>query len=298
MQKTILCVGHCVLDRVYELNEMPREAQKIDAVNSRESGGGPASTAAVAIASLGGKVAFAGYLGNDGAGQSLLEKLSAKGVDASRVIIVEGARTVAPVVLVDKNGERCIVVHRHKVEVPDNKIQFDLSVFDLLLVDTRWIKGASIAVQEAKKLNIPVVVDVDGGNREDIISILKLSDHAIFSDQGLFDCTTAGNFETRLHEVSQFCPGIVAVTVGSTGSYWLIGNSIHHIPAFQITPQDTTGCGDVFHGAYALGITEGMTPLEAARFASGAAALKASNGNGWDGMPHRSELERFLDNQS
>ena len=294
MLKKILCVGHCVLDRVYELTEIPSTPRKVDALNSRESGGGPASTAAVAISCLGGNTSFIGYLGNDAVGASLIKKLADKGVDATQVIVIEGGRTVAPIVLVDGNGERCIIVHRHHVDVPSEKIKFDLSNTDLLLVDTRWIRGSLAAAQEARKFRIPIIVDVDGGKREDIMKLLSLGDHSIFSDQGLYDCTSQGDVETRLREIKNFCSGILAVTAGSAGSYWLLGEDIHHIPAFKVIPLDTTGCGDVFHGTYALGITENMSPLRAARFASAAAALKAAKGNGWDGMPKRSEIEELL----
>jgi sulfofructose kinase len=58
--------------------------------------------------------------------------------------------------------------------------------------------------------------------------------------------------------------------------------------------RDTTGCGDVFHGAYALGLAEGRPPLAAARFAAAAAAMKAANGMGWRGMPDRASVERLM----
>ncbi len=70
------------------------------------------------------------------------------------------------------------------------------------------------------------------------------------------------------------------VTLGASGSLWLIEGAIRHVPTVPVSVRDTTGCGDVFHGVFALGVAEGMTPLQAARFASSAAALKARNGEG------------------
>ena len=63
--------------------------------------------------------------------------------------------------------------------------------------------------------------------------------------------------------------------------------------ALPVRALDTTGCGDVFHGAYALALSEGREPLAAARFASAAAAQKAARGMGWDGMPDRCSVERM-----
>ena len=69
---------------------------------------------------------------------------------------------------------------------------------------------------------------------------------------------------------------------------------ILHKKAFKVAVADTTGCGDTFHGAYALALSEGRPPLAAARFASAAAAVKAQRGRGWDGMGDRAAIETML----
>jgi sulfofructose kinase len=78
------------------------------------------------------------------------------------------------------------------------------------------------------------------------------------------------------------------------GSLWLLDGDIVAVPAFKVVVADTTGCGDVFHGGYALGLAEGMNPLEAARFASAVAALKGVRACGWNGMPDRLAVEAML----
>jgi sulfofructose kinase len=83
------------------------------------------------------------------------------------------------------------------------------------------------------------------------------------------------------------------VTLGAAGSLWSLNGDTVAVPAHRVAVRDTTGCGDVFHGAYTLGLAEGLSPLAAARFASAAAALKAANGRGWDGMPDRTALDRL-----
>ena len=87
---------------------------------------------------------------------------------------------------------------------------------------------------------------------------------------------------------------VVAVTRGAAGSLWLINDEVVSVPAFRVPVADTTGCGDVFHGAYALALCEGQRPLEAARFATAAAALKAERGLGWDGMADRPAVDALL----
>jgi sulfofructose kinase len=74
----------------------------------------------------------------------------------------------------------------------------------------------------------------------------------------------------------------------------MIGGKIMRLPAFAVEVHDTTGCGDVFHGAYALAVAEGREILWAAQFATAAAARKAENGAGWEGMPDRSAVIELM----
>ena len=88
--------------------------------------------------------------------------------------------------------------------------------------------------------------------------------------------------------VTSRCQGFVASTPAGDFS----------LPAFSVNVVDTTGCGDVFHGAYTLAITRGMNAMESARFASAAAALCATKLGGRAGIPTSAELEQFLQNAS
>jgi len=86
----------------------------------------------------------------------------------------------------------------------------------------------------------------------------------------------------------------VIVTLGEAGSLWRVGRREFRVSGLRVAVLDTNGAGDVFHGAYALGLAEGMGVLEAARFANAAAALKCARGNGWSGMPDRATVLDML----
>ena len=105
--KRVLCFGIVVVDRVYELDALPAGEGKLTARAYRETGGGIAGTAAVAIAALGGEARFCGALGADAAGDFLHAEMAARGVDVAAVRRVAGARTPSSCVLVDRAGERC-----------------------------------------------------------------------------------------------------------------------------------------------------------------------------------------------
>jgi sulfofructose kinase len=295
MSGRIVCVGNGVLDQVYEVEALPRASVKTTALNFRESGGGPAATAALAIARLGGRASWWGRVGDDSAGHALQSALKRHGVDLSGLAVIAGARTVRAAVLVDRSGERCIFVDRNGL--PSDAAYLpadDLAGTAVLLADSRWPEGSEPALRRARDAGIPRVFDADGGNSEMLSRLAALADHVVFSDEGLSDFVGEGDLEARLRRAAQRLQGVVAVTCGAEGSLWWIDGKISHVSAFRVTTRDTTGCGDVFHGAYALGLAEGMPPLVAARFASAAAAAKAARGMGWDGMPDRKLIDIMM----
>lgn len=293
----ILCVGNCVLDRVYEVENLPLPGQKVLMLNRRESGGGPAATAAVAIAHLSGSAFFSGIVGEDASGAMLRRMLAEHSVDASLLASSHEMETPTPIVIVDRAGERCIIVQQRKQT--SNRISFeDLSPFALVLADTRWPQGAEAALSAAGRVGALRVLDADGGDMAVLRRLVALSDHVIFSQQGLAEFAEQKDLEAQLFYAAEHGPKIVAVTVGAQGSYWLIDGSVRHVEAFPVSAEDTTGCGDVFHGAYSLAVVEGEHPIAAARFAAAAAALKAARGMGWDGMPDRSAVEGLLKSEA
>jgi len=87
----------------------------------------------------------------------------------------------------------------------------------------------------------------------------------------------------------------VVFTCGAAG-VWFAGNDgvVQHGSAFPVKVADTTGCGDVFHGAYAAALVNGASVADCVSFASAVAALKATQSGGQSGIPTRADVERFL----
>jgi sugar/nucleoside kinase (ribokinase family) len=87
---------------------------------------------------------------------------------------------------------------------------------------------------------------------------------------------------------------IAIITRGSEGCSGLTREGCFHIPSYPVDAVDTTGCGDVFHGAYALMIAQGQSVIESAKFAAAAAALSAGKVGGRSGIPKLDEVHRLL----
>jgi sulfofructose kinase len=197
--------------------------------------------------------------------------------------------------MVDRRGERCIVAYRRGLPedaslIPDDPLD-DVAV---VLVDSRWPEGAEVVLDRARRKGIVTVLDADGGPRDFTLRLIGRSDHVVFSSEGLRDFLGDGEPEELLARCPAERSQVMAVTRGAAGSLWRIDGQKARQPAFKVIVTDTTGCGDVFHDAYALALAEGLAPAEAARFASATAAVKAERGRGGGGMPDRAAVDGLL----
>ena len=301
MSQHIVCVGKSALDQIWPVGDMPSGGGKYRATAYLTLGGGMAATAAVAIVRLGGQASFCGRAGNDGAGHVMQQELADYGVDVSQFKLFDGARSSVSAIIVDRFGERMIVNYPGG-DVPDaaDWLRPDtLENASAVLGDVRWMEGAALLYAEARKRNLPTVLDGEAATASVFSTLLPLVDHAIFSLQGLrsFSGGRIVDHCESLQAVRLRGCKVAAVTLGGQGVVWLDDAGLHHLPSFDVNVIDTTGAGDVFHGAYALAMAEGMNVEEAMRFSSAVAALKCTHHGGRAGIPTREEVDQFLRQQ-
>jgi sulfofructose kinase len=293
---SVVTAGIVVLDRTWEIAEHPVRPIKVAAEAYRESGGGMAAAAAVSVASLGGRAVYWGRVGDDEAGDWLLRELGRRDVDIAGVRRIVGAQTPSSGVLIDRRGERMLAVFRGRGLDPDPEF-LPLPCLDdagAVMVDMRWVEGALAVLDAARARGRPRVLDADHGMQDALVRLLPLADHIVFSALGLAEFAATSDPAAGLRAVSERVSGVVGVTLGEEGSLWRLGGREFRVPGLNVAVCDTNGAGDVFHGAYALGLAEGMGVAEAARFANAAAALKCARGNGWSGMPDRATVLDML----
>jgi len=292
---TVLCVGHAVQDFVFTVPELPQQAQKYRATRFESVGGGPAATAAVAVARLGGRVMLAARVGEDAAADMIIAELQAYDVDCTLVRRCPGCASSVSAVFVDARGERMIVNHLDAA-LPDDPEWLPapwVTGADVVLADTRWPEGALAALFAARAAGLPGVLDADRPIPADG-ELLRAASHVAFSADALADYSGIADPARALAEVGRSLPGWCAVTAGAEGVYALEKGELRRFPAFAVPVVDTLGAGDVWHGALALALAEGRGEAEAVRFASAAAALKVQRPGGRAGVPTRVELDAFL----
>lgn len=292
----VACVGIAVLDIVMNVPHLPTVPGKYRAARRTEVGGGVAANAAATIAALGGQASFFGCLGDDPTGDRVVSDLAGWGVATGGVRRVAGEASPLSTVLVDATGERLIVNHAADSLFTNAAPVTDAEVrnADVVLTDMRWPRGAIPALQAAHTAGKPAIVDCDH-DPADAPGIIEEATHVVFALATLRRLTRCDDPGEALRAVSAHTPAWVAATAGGEGVYWLEAGNLRHGPAFTVAVVDTLGAGDVFHGAFALAVGEGMPLPEALRWASAAAALKCTRFGGREGIPHREELDTFLE---
>lgn len=296
MTTTITCVGTAVLDHVYEIDVLPGGEGKHFATSKKDVGGGPAASAAVAICRLGGAARYVGGLGTDHAGDDILADLDAEGVDTGWVGRSKLYPSPTSAVIVDRHGERLIVNHtdRRLMEGLEERVAEATAGVDAVLADLRWPVGAIAGLRAAAGLGIPGIVDFDQTDADTDITLLGSASHVVFSQPALAELTGDNDPAVGLQQMRDRIPAWLAVTAGSAGTFYLSDHGTDHVPAFDVAVVDTLGAGDVFHGAFALAIGQGLGPKRALVEASAAAAIKCTRAGGRSGAPNRYELNAFL----
>lgn len=292
---SILCLGITVLDRVQRVESLPTTGGKFVAKDYFEVGGGPAATAAVAVARMGHDVDFIGRVGSDGIADTMLSELAGYGVNVDKCVHIADASSAFSAVLVDDEGERMIINYQDKSlsrDIAPLKT-LDFSDYQTVLTDVRWPEGAKFALEQAKKHGIPSVLDADL-SPDPITELVELADHIAFSEPGLEKFTGTSDPIEGLKLAQKQTKGKVYVTVGSKGCYWLEEGELKHQIGVKVDVVDTTGAGDVFHGAFAVAVCESMPAREAITFSNTVAALKCTKLGGREGIPTRTEVNDKL----
>jgi sulfofructose kinase len=295
----ILCIGIPVRDLTFRVQGLPARGSKVNASHFDEICGGNALNAAIGIVRLGGRASICGPMGDvkETSSRYIFDKLAHEGIDTNHIIRMPGLVTPISNIMIDPSGERTIVTFRDpelwKVGLP--RADTLLQDCDAILTESRCAEFCTDLCAEARRRGIPVIVDADRAMslRE---GLLTASSHLVFSSEPLQETADVGDDGEALKKISRLTSSFLAGTRGAQGTIWLDENgNLQQTPAFPVHTVDTLGAGDVFHGAFALAITEKQGLREALRFASAAAALKCTRFGGAFAAPQRPEVEELLE---
>jgi sugar/nucleoside kinase (ribokinase family) len=297
----VLGIGIGAVDDLFYVSDYPPIDCKIPVHSSARQGGGPACTAMAAVGSLGGRAAYVARFGDNELSRFLKSALQSRGVDISHIVREPAGGPYHSIIVVDSSGHRNVFYDPALYKVVGSEQMPDSLIESATLVHLDHITEPSLApvAEAAHKLGVPVSGDIEGHTESSKI-LAALTDYLVVPKawatwaSGAPDPRDACAYLARTERLATI------VTDGTEGCYLSAKQdpAVRHIPAFKVDTFDTNGCGDTFHGAFALGVARNLGVDDAVTFASAAGALKAraagGDRRGWDALPTFDEVFQFL----
>ncbi|UCE06392.1 MAG: hypothetical protein JSW07_22970 [bacterium] len=288
--------GICAADYLCIVPKYPKLDEKTEAVQFSLQGGGPVATALVTLARLGCKTTFVGKVGDDVNGQFLLKEFAKENVDTSGIIIDKSMLTNRAFIWIDQQtGKKSIVLNSksyRKVMATEVNLEHIRSA-KYLLIDGRDTDATFELIKWAKDKGTQIVIDA-GTPRDRMDELLKVVDYPVVSENFYQNYLRLTDYEDTIIELLKLGAKAAVVTCGIKGCYGGDKTGIYHQPAFPVSVVDTTGAGDVFHGAFIFGLLNNWQLTKILRFASATAAIKCTKIGGRSGIPDIQTVNYFL----
>jgi sugar/nucleoside kinase (ribokinase family) len=298
-QVDIVGLGMATVDIMTLVPRLPHRDEVYRARSILLEGGGPVATALVAAARLGASTAYLGPFAPTTWGQLARSGLEGEGVDTTRAPTRASGEQTVSVILVDRpTGQRSILYDSGEMqELSPAEVPADLIASARALhLDGVHLDAACHAAEIARKAG--VVVSFDGGAGElwagagrllPLVDLMVVARRFAEQHTGYADPLQAGPALLETYRPRQ-----VVITDGVRGCWIWEGIQHVHQPAFPTDVMDTTGAGDVFHGAYLYAFLQDWSSRRCLAFAAATAALKCRALGGRAGIPTRKQVDETL----
>jgi sulfofructose kinase len=293
----VVGVGYTALDYLAIVPHLPEENRKLEIGEFLIQGGGPTATAVVTVRRLGLDAAFIGKMGDDDFGKQMLLELGEEGVDVSRVVVEKGGKSQYAFIMVDRTTAARTILWTRGSLGRFTAEEVDCSLVEGargLLIDSLEPHAALAAARSARAAGVPVVIDA-GTLRDGVRELLPICDYIVASELFAEQISEGGSREEALERIMEYGPRAAVVTQGERGCTALTGSGLIEVPGFEVDAIDTTGAGDVFHGAFIFGVLRGWDIERICVFSNAVAALKCRRLGGRAGIPDLAETLRFLE---
>jgi sugar/nucleoside kinase (ribokinase family) len=291
----VVGLGGCAWDLLGIISRYPQPGQKTAVHHLEQAGGGQVATAMVAVARVGGHSAFVGTISDDDFSHLVVADFAREGVDTSHVTLDPGQSShFAFCAVLEDTGERAIFYAegtKRRLGPADLDADF-LCSGRCLHMDTYHPMADVPAARFARAAGLPVVMDLERVIPQ-IGDLLRLGTHPVVPEHFLLEYTGESDRDRAAAKVmAEFHPEALVVTVGARGCIGYQGGTRLEQPAYVVDPTvDTTGAGDVFHGAFAYGLALGYDLATNMKFATMIAGLKCRSLGGRASIPTREELQ-------
>lgn len=297
----VVGLGLATLDVLMRSGELPTWEKGVRLSGFSLDGGGPVGTAMVAVSRLGVPVGYVGIAGNDQIADLKVGSFVENGVDVSRLVRRDQPEKQVVIVNVhEETGERLFSFlggFNDGELMPAELDREYITGADFLHLEGHHWNAAMQAAGWMHEAGKTVVYDGSKTTR----SVPERTRQLVGKVDVLICGSGYGRALTGLTDVwdigraiLDLGPRIVVQTEGEHGSYTVTRDDQFHTPAFHVDVVDTTGAGDVFHGAFIVGLHKGWDLRTTALFSTAVSSLKCTKLGGRRGIPYYDEVVAFL----
>lgn len=284
----ILCVGQAVYDITFPCESSIVENQKYRIYNRLECMGAPAANAAYLCALWGAETHLMARVGDDLFGKEIIRQLHHVGVKTDNMLIDPNHATSISCILANTSNGNRTILNSPMSEIKENT-HFSQATVDAILMDGHELDASLSAMNQYP--NALSILDA-GTYKPEIIDLITSVDYLVCSQD--FACQYSGitidlscketitNTFKKLKELNQYT---IVITLGEQGVVFEEDNCIYHIPAFKANAVDTTGAGDIFHGAFTFFITSHYSLHETIRLSSLTSSISIETLGGQTSIP-------------
>lgn len=294
---SILCIGQAVYDITFPLEEPIVENQKYRIYDRHECMGAPAANAAYLCGLWGVETSLIARVGADLFGKEILRTLEKAGVKTAGIRQETHQKTsISSIIVNKKNGHRTIL------NAPLQEDYFE-PVWPEKAPEIILLDGHEKEVSLAGLQKYPQAISmIDAGTyKSECRELFTSVDYLVCSQDFAFqytgvviDVNKKETLEATFEKLAELNPNQLVVTLGEQGSIYLEDGTIKHAPAFPSKPVDTTGAGDIFHGAFAYGLHQELPLTKIIRLASATAALSVEKLGGQTSIPSLKKVKKLL----
>ena len=298
-QIDVVGLGLNATDTVILVRDFPALGGKEKLLNQSRQAGGQIATALVACRRLGLRCRYIGKVGDDDAGQFQLKTLEEEGLDIQHVKVSKNTPNQLAYIVVDQaTGERTVFWDRDpRLAVKPSEITREsLAGARALHLDGCDVDACLTVARWARDMGITVTADLDTVYRE-VEKLFPFIDYLIASANFLPSATgEADPFRVLEHMAKQYTMKMAGMTLGRDGALVYHDSRFVYSPGFVVETVDTTGAGDVFHGAFLYGLLQAWPIERILDFSNAMAGLNCTELGARGGISTELAAQKLVEN--
>ena len=303
MKFDVVGVGAAAYDYLCIIDNYPQEDGSANILEIHNQGGGCVATALVALSRLGISTSYIGNTGDNPGGNYIREDFIREKVDISGVEVIAGKHSTEGYVLINpgKSTRTKFPFSSNLPEIIWNEEKEELiRQARILHIDGTNFNNCLHAAEVASKAGVTVSLDGCGRKKNTALNaqLALMSDILIMNEEFPYYASGRDNLKEAMEFFTQGKAQVIISTLGDKGCVALVEGKLVYYPAYKVEAVDTTGAGDVFHGAFLAGWLKGYKLEEAIRYACATAAIKCRMIGGRAGIPGHQEVIDFINSHS